>query len=80
MQERADDDATIDEQLWVLSPLSTLPSNKVLIVLHLRSAFTASLSSSVMGYPVEHGRRYHAYQKGCTWRTLFLDDVGISAC
>ncbi|SPO03565.1 related to methyltransferase [Cephalotrichum gorgonifer] len=28
------------------------------------SSFTASLSSSVLDYPVEHGRRYHAYRKG----------------
>lgn len=29
------------------------------------SSFTASLSSSVMDYPIEHGRRYQAYQRGC---------------
>lgn len=29
---------------------------------YLRSSFTASLSSSVVDYPIEHGRRYHAYQ------------------
>ncbi|SPO01792.1 related to methyltransferase [Cephalotrichum gorgonifer] len=28
------------------------------------SAFTASLSSSVVDYPIEHGRQYHAYRKG----------------
>lgn len=28
------------------------------------STFTASLSSSVVDYPIEHGRRYHAYQRG----------------
>ena len=28
-----------------------------------RSSYTASLSSSVVDYPVEHGRRYHAYRK-----------------
>lgn len=61
-----DDDATIDEQLWVPSPLSPLPLSKIFMTLYLRSTFTASLSSSVMDYPVEHGRRYHAYQKGCT--------------
>lgn len=32
-----------------------------------RSTYTASLSSSVLDYPMEHGRRYHAYQKGCTY-------------
>ncbi|SPO01214.1 uncharacterized protein DNG_03961 [Cephalotrichum gorgonifer] len=33
-------------------------------ILSARSFFTASLSSSVLDYPVEHGRRYHAYRKG----------------
>ncbi|OIW25664.1 S-adenosyl-L-methionine-dependent methyltransferase [Coniochaeta ligniaria NRRL 30616] len=28
------------------------------------SAFTTSLSSSVVNYPVEHGRRYHAFRSG----------------
>jgi len=28
------------------------------------SAFTASLTSSVLNYPVEHGRRYHAFRAG----------------
>ncbi|KAF2141605.1 uncharacterized protein K452DRAFT_287555 [Aplosporella prunicola CBS 121167] len=28
------------------------------------SAFSESLSSSVVAYPVEHGRRYHAYKDG----------------
>jgi hypothetical protein len=31
-----------------------------------RSAFTASLTSSIVNYPVEHGRRYHAYRPGGT--------------
>ncbi|KAK8164115.1 S-adenosyl-L-methionine-dependent methyltransferase [Phyllosticta citrichinensis] len=29
-----------------------------------KSAFSQSLSSSVTAYPVEHGRRYHAYKDG----------------
>ncbi|KAK4151117.1 S-adenosyl-L-methionine-dependent methyltransferase [Chaetomidium leptoderma] len=28
------------------------------------SAFTASITSSVLDYPVEHGRRYHAFRAG----------------
>ncbi|KAL2133431.1 hypothetical protein VTI74DRAFT_2357 [Chaetomium olivicolor] len=28
------------------------------------SAFTASITSSVLDYPVEHGRRYHAFRSG----------------
>lgn len=28
------------------------------------STFTASLSSSVLNYPIENGRRYHAYRAG----------------
>lgn len=34
------------------------------VVFPSRSAYTASLSSSVVDYPVENGRRYHAYRKG----------------
>lgn len=29
------------------------------------SSFTASLTSSVLNYPTQYGRRYHAYQAGC---------------
>lgn len=28
------------------------------------SSYTASLTSSVINYPMEHGRRYHAYRSG----------------
>ncbi|PKS08397.1 hypothetical protein jhhlp_005341 [Lomentospora prolificans] len=28
------------------------------------STYTASIASSVVNYPVEHGRRYHAYRSG----------------
>ncbi|KAK4150726.1 methyltransferase domain-containing protein [Chaetomidium leptoderma] len=31
---------------------------------HPRSSFTASLSSSAVDYPVEYGRRYHAFRSG----------------
>jgi len=31
------------------------------------SSFTASVTSSVLNYPVEHGRRYHAYRSGVYW-------------
>ena len=30
-----------------------------------RSSFTESLSTGVLDYPIEHGRRYHAYRAGC---------------
>jgi len=29
-----------------------------------RSNFTASITASVLAYPVEHGRRYHAFRAG----------------
>ncbi|KAK1633512.1 hypothetical protein BDP81DRAFT_67207 [Colletotrichum phormii] len=29
------------------------------------SNYTASLSSSVVDYPMEYGRRYHAFRPGC---------------
>ncbi|KAK2050679.1 S-adenosyl-L-methionine-dependent methyltransferase, partial [Colletotrichum somersetense] len=32
-----------------------------------RSAYTGSLTSSVVDYPTEHGRRYHAYRSGSYW-------------
>ncbi|KAF7553975.1 hypothetical protein G7046_g6944 [Stylonectria norvegica] len=28
------------------------------------SSYTASLTSSVVNYPMEHGRRYHAFREG----------------
>ncbi|KAK1640154.1 methyltransferase domain-containing protein [Colletotrichum phormii] len=31
------------------------------------SSYTASLSSSVVDYPTEHGRRYHAFRSGTYW-------------
>jgi hypothetical protein len=30
------------------------------------SAFTASITSSILDYPVENGRRYHAFRAGGT--------------
>jgi len=36
-----------------------------------RSAFTASLTSSVIDYPVEHGRRYHAFRAGSKYFIIY---------
>lgn len=47
-------------------PHPTIIQLETHIVFYPRSTYTASLSSSVLDYPMEHGRRYHAYQKGCT--------------
>lgn len=44
---------------------------------HHSSAFTASLSSSVMDYPIEHGRSYHAYSRGCTFEPLSITGLYI---
>ncbi|KAF6836220.1 methyltransferase domain-containing protein [Colletotrichum musicola] len=37
------------------------------------SSYTASITSSVVDYPTEYGRRYHAYQAGCKLRLVSLD-------
>ncbi|KAL0767553.1 hypothetical protein CaCOL14_009792 [Colletotrichum acutatum] len=33
----------------------------------MRSSYTASITSSVVDYPTEHGRRYHAFRSGSYW-------------
>ncbi|GKT92066.1 methyltransferase domain-containing protein [Colletotrichum tofieldiae] len=40
------------------------------------STYTASLSSSVLDYPTENGRRYHAFRAGCGW--VEFQDYDIS--
>ena len=42
-----------------------------------RSSYTASLTSSVLAYPTEHGRRYHAYRPGRTHLSLPLRQSNI---
>ncbi|MBE3046101.1 hypothetical protein IMZ48_26895 [Candidatus Bathyarchaeota archaeon] len=60
-QEVDEFDERLYEFLPPFTPYATL-SNDVLM--RIRSSYTASLSSSVVDYPVEHGRRYHAYKRG----------------
>ncbi|OHW99237.1 UMTA methyltransferase family protein [Colletotrichum incanum] len=49
-----DDTSSMDERMY-----STLVSTRWPI-----SSYTASLTSSVVDYPIEYGRRYHAYRPG----------------
>ncbi|KAF9874131.1 aspartic-type endopeptidase [Colletotrichum karsti] len=44
----------------------TMPSNPGLVLIHQisSSSYSASLASSAVDYPVEHGRRYHAFRPG----------------
>ncbi|KAK1640153.1 methyltransferase domain-containing protein [Colletotrichum phormii] len=50
------DDIEVDEGLSVSDGASTIDDQI--------SSYTASLASSVVDYPVEHGRRYHAFRGG----------------
>lgn len=37
-----------------------------------RASYTASIGSSAFDYPVEHGRRYHAYRQGRMSKLPFM--------
>lgn len=57
--------ATIDEANAVQPHIEADPEYDHDSVLDERlSAYTASLTSSVLNYPMEHGRRYHAFRPG----------------
>ncbi|KXH66660.1 methyltransferase domain-containing protein [Colletotrichum salicis] len=58
------DDIEVDEGLSVGSLFVWTWTNTDLANKGVRSSYTASLASSVVNYPVEHGCRYHAFRGG----------------
>lgn len=48
-------------------------------VVGLCSLDLASLTSSIMDYEFENGRRYHAFKAGCQWLSPPFDLVAIFA-
>ena len=50
--------------MYVSSPYMVCAAPGELISLRKRSKYTASLTSSIENYPIENGRRYHAFKDG----------------
>jgi hypothetical protein len=49
---------------------SKLPASYYMLINSFPSStFTASITSSILDYPVENGRRYHAFRSGGNQRT-----------
>ncbi|KZL67145.1 UMTA methyltransferase family protein [Colletotrichum tofieldiae] len=58
------EEVEINDEAYATDDGSSLDERMYSTLLSASSSYTASLTSSVVDYPIEYGRRYHAYRPG----------------